>query len=102
LIGEKCRRASGRAAGDLFAPQLFDVFDIFLADEEQQWLGDREEQNLHRLIPNCCSDGAGHSAVVIDVSVQNCGACQVGRHEDDFEIDSFILKKSTVKRGINR
>ena len=93
-------RSARRAAGDLFAFELLHVFDVFLADQEEQWFCHGEKHNLHRPALDRGADGAGDRAIVIDVAVQHGGARQVGRHKDDFQVETFVFEETTVHGSV--
>jgi hypothetical protein len=73
-----------------------------LAHQKEQRLRDGEKQNFHRSSLNGRTDGPGYRAVVIKVTVQDRGARQVRRHEDDLQIDAFVFEEAPVQGGIKR
>jgi hypothetical protein len=90
------------AAGDLFPSELLDVVDFLFADEKKEWLGDGEQQDLHRLPANRRTDGAGHRAVIVDIAIQHGRAGEIGRHINNLKIDTFVLEKTPLESGVKR
>src|SRR4030095_13969136 len=82
--------------------QLLDVFDVLLTYKKQKRLGDGEEQDLHRLPADGGADGAGHRAVVVDISTQHRRAGEIGRHIDNRLVEDFVRDKAAMESGVKR
>ena len=102
FLRDKGRRPARRTAGDLLTLELLDVFDIFFAHQEQKWFGDGKQQDFHGLPAHGGADGAGHGTVVVDVSVQDRRAGEIGGHINNLEIDAFVLEKTPMESGVKR
>src|SRR5262249_2261277 len=102
LISKNRRGAARGAAGDLLASDIARLLDLFSDDERLERLGEGKDHYLGGIVSHRSKGQARQPRAVIDLVFEEGVVGRRKRHQDNFELDAFVLVETSVIGGVNR